>query len=219
MALADVFVAVAAGAELGLAVVGVDGDELVVAELGAVGLNHLTQAALGGDVVAGRVQVAGVETEAHAVVVDAIDHGGQLPEAGADAAARAGVVFEAEPDIVGRVVERGLHPGHDPGQLRLEACAHVRADVDDHAFDAELGAEPQLGRQRVDALGEQLVVGAGEVDQVDRVDEAGAELCGLCVGAEAADVVAVILASPLLGGGAEDLDRFGADLLARSTAL
>ena len=66
--------------------------------------------------------------------------------------------------------------------------------------------------ERVDTLGEQLVVGAGEVDQVDRVDEGGAEPGGPGVGAEAADVVAVVLASPLLGGGAEDLDRFGADL-------
>ena len=45
------------------------------------------------------------------------------------------------------------------------------------------------------------------------MDEGGAEPGRPGVGAEAADVVAVVLASPLLGGGAEDLDRFGADLL------
>ena len=79
-AVADVLVPVLARAEFGLGVVGVDGGELVGAELALELVNRLLETGDRGEVVSGGVGVAGVEADADAWVVDGVHDGGEFGE-------------------------------------------------------------------------------------------------------------------------------------------
>ena len=97
LALADVRVAVAVGAERRLRVVQVQRAEPVEADDGVGALERVLQARHRADVVAGREQVAGVEAEPEPPLAAAgLDQRGQLLERAPERAAGAGRVLEVQ---------------------------------------------------------------------------------------------------------------------------
>src|SRR4030095_10001723 len=86
LAAADLLVAIEPGAQRLLGVVQVKGDDPPPAEHANRAGHRVPVAAGRADVVAGREEMAGVQTDAHAVSIgDRPDHRGQLIEATADA--------------------------------------------------------------------------------------------------------------------------------------
>ena len=125
----------------------------------------------------------------------------------------AGVVLEQEQGVVGGAVERLGHGVGDPGEGVIEAGAHVRADVEDDAVGTDARGEVEFVGEGVGGLAEQFVVGRGEVDQVDGVDEGGLEFGLFELLAVGLGVfVGMVFATPHLRGCAEDLERLRAQV-------
>ena len=136
------------------------------------------------DRVAGAPQVGGVEAQAdplrrRSMAGRRLEHGRELLHGRPDSASAAGRVLQDEHRRVrpvGRVGERpsdtlaqAVHAGIEPGQL-------VRARVDVHEAGAETGRDPHLLGEHRDRLLVEVVLGAGQVDQVGGMDRDRADV-------------------------------------------
>src|SRR5258708_22969107 len=185
LAAADVGVPVAVGAQPRLRVVAVDDLELLQADHARPFVQRRPGRLRRPLVVAGRERVAGVEADADAGIAGGVEHGPQLLEPRADAAAHPGVVLDQEPGRGGvGALHDPLQVADDRGQALLEAHPLVAAGVEDHAADAQPVRRRQVAGQRaLGPLAEEWVV-AGEVEPVDRV-EADRPPAGRAAGASA----------------------------------
>ena len=147
-----------------------------------------------GDVVAGRKQVTRVEADAEPLVAAGrvVDRG-QLFQRAPDRVPGSRRVLHAEPRRLVGALERLGQRGHDALEAGLEAGAEVRADVEDDRLGADRGGGVDGRAQRGDALLVEVVLRAGEVQQVERVDRDGADPELLAPGAEGLEVGRVVL--------------------------
>ena len=130
----NVRVPIAVGAEWRCAVVHVQRAEAVETDLG-IDLAHerLDDGGIG-DVVAGCIEVARVETETEPrVSTECLDERRKLIDRTADRRARPGGVLHQQPRIAFAVLEDLRHRRDDTLEARVESRAEMRADVKDHA--------------------------------------------------------------------------------------
>src|SRR3954471_2423594 len=164
-------VAVAVGAESDLGVVEVQRAEAVQADLGAAVVQDRSQAVGGAHVEARGVEVAGVQADAEApVAAGRADQRGELGERAPERATGARGVLEVQRAAV--ALGQGLL---DDGARALDRRADLarlrRPRVEHDALRAERVAGLQRDDQRAQRLVAQLLVLAGAVEEVDRVDE------------------------------------------------
>src|SRR5438270_564098 len=116
-----------------------------------------------GDVDAGGVQVARVETEAQArMPVEPFVQRRQLFDRAPDRPAGARGVLHQQPGLVRAQLEHLLHGGHGPLETVLEARAEMRADVEDNRVGADRARDLHRVPHRGDRLLVHLVVRGGE---------------------------------------------------------
>ena len=134
-------------------------------------------AVLRDDVVAGGVDVAGVEAEREpGPAVGAGEDRGEVGEVVPEAGTLAGRRLEENRRPRRRRLRRRLvEAPSDPVEARLLAVAPVRAGVEDEERDAVRVAPPDLVDERLDGPGADDGVGRREVDEVGRVRDEGSE--------------------------------------------
>src|SRR4029450_113928 len=128
LAAADLLVAIEPGAQRLLGVVQVQGDDPPPAGHANRAGHRVPVAAGRPDVVAGREEMAGVQTDAHAVSIgDRPEHRGQLLEAAADAGPAArGVLQHDAHAIAAAALVQHVHGARDPADDVLPAPAAHR---------------------------------------------------------------------------------------------
>ena len=107
--------------------------------------------------------------------VEPIHQHRELLQRAPDRAAGAGRVLHQEPGRLRAVLEDLLHGRDDTLQPGLEARAEMRADVEDHPLRPDRRGGVHRRAHGRDALLVELVVGAGEVDEVEGVDDGRAD--------------------------------------------
>src|SRR5664280_1183850 len=213
-ALADVFVPVAIGAERRLRVVDVQGAQAVEADQALELINERVELGSLGHVPARDVEMARVEADAEPLVaVEAFAQSRQLLERAPHRTAAAGGVLHQEPRRVARVLEDLLHRAGHALERALEAAAVMRADVEDDAAELYSTGHVHRDAHRFDRLAVELVVLAGQVDEIERVCEDGRSE-PRALGLEAFDRLGLVVrGAPGARTLDEDLSRLGADLL------
>ena len=79
--------------------------------------------------------------------------------------------FSISSQVCPSSARRSAERGHDPFEARLEPGAEVRADVEDDCVRADRAAGVDRRAHDVDALLVEVVLRAGEVDEVERMDQ------------------------------------------------
>ena len=116
--------------------------------------------------------MARVETDSEAgVAVEPLPEGRELLERAADRAAGARRVLHQQPRLVRAELEHLLHRGQDALEARLEAGAEMGADVEHDPVRADPARHLHRVPERGDRLRVHLLVGRGQVAEVDRVAE------------------------------------------------
>ncbi len=112
--------------------------------------------------------MTGVEADAQArVAVERVAESGELRDRAADRATRAGGVLEAEPELVGRQLEKvAKRRCHLPDRV-AEAVAEVRADVEDDRVGLDRSRRLHRRLQRLERLLPNRPVAAREVHEVE----------------------------------------------------
>ena len=148
-------------------------DEALAAAAGVDALERLGHARGRAQVDAGLEDVRRVEAHAEArVAAGGVDDLAELEEVDAHGAAGAGRVLEQEAHRRALAVgERAPQAGLHALEAGREAGALVRADVGDDGVGAQLVGRRQGAAQRRHRLLVEVLVLAGQVDQVDGVDE------------------------------------------------
>src|SRR3954447_2337009 len=192
-AVPDVVVAVAVRAERRLRVVRMEHAQPIEADPRVdVAQKRVVRVGVG-DVHTGHVEVTGVETDPEALVpAERVEQHSELVDRSSDRAAGSGRVLHQQPRALAAALEHLLHRGHGSLEARLEPGAQVGADVEHDRVGMD-GARRVDGRpHRLDALAVDLLVGRGEIHEVEAVHERGdAELRAPL--AEALEVLLVVL--------------------------
>ena len=213
VALADVVVAVNAGAAKLFGVVGVHRCQVFRAD-GLVKLgNHRLHPVRRGQVITGGETVLGVQADAEAGVIHSLENAAQFLELGSQVLAHSGHVLQAQVGAFGRVVQHSLDGVHRLVEHLLVALPLVAAGVEDNAVSPDVGGQGHIVDERLDALFHQLRVGAAQVDEVDGVEEDGAHaplFPALLEGGHF--LLRRMLEGPTAGGGTENLDGLAADV-------
>jgi hypothetical protein len=155
-----------------------------------------------------------IDAHFDARVADAADDPAQVCPVRADVAAGSRRVLQDQQGVFRRRLQDVRTGAADLGEHGVEALPLVAADVEDHPFDAELGAAGEGRLQGADAPVEVRLVIRRQVDQVDAVDEDVIDVAGGCAVAISLDLGLVELAgTPLLRRGEKYLDGLGPDRL------
>jgi hypothetical protein len=166
-----------------------------------------------GDVDSGDPQVAGVEADAESgMTVEAVEDDRELGDGAAHRAARSGRVLEEDPRIRAlTALERAAEGADDAIETTLEAGAQVRADVEDDPVRLDRAGDLDRVQESVDRLFVDVLLGSGQIDEVDRVTKNCLDPGLLTALLETLDVVGVVIRRPprarALG---EDLHRLTA---------
>ena len=206
--------AIAVGAARIARVVDVQELELFQADLRVDLVDEVPHSLAGADVIAARVQVAGVDAEAEALgAARFLDQLGRLVEVAAEELRRARRVLVEDRAALG-LRQRLLDQLHG-------ALAGVRAGVvlegpgvDDHPHGPDAVADAERVGQGVERFLPHLLVVRGRVDQVDRMDRDDLHLGCVHRLAEGGEVVVGVAGRPPHPRAlVEDLDRLAAHLL------
>ena len=162
-----------AGAAGLLGVVGMDGGQLVVADVGVEFCHHGVDSGGVGEVVSGGEAVLGIEADAEAGAVHRFDNLTQLRELGADVLAHPCHVFKAEAWSVGGLVEDLADAGDGLLEDGVVADSLMAAGMEDYPAGPDFGGEGHVVDQGLDALFQVHLVGGAHVDEVDGVEEGG----------------------------------------------
>src|SRR2546421_4583002 len=212
-ALADVVVPVAVRPERGLRVVHMQRPEPLEADALVDLGEHAVELLTLRDVVAGGVEMAGVEADAEPLVsTQGVVERRELVDRAADRIAGAGRVLDQQPGGLRATFERLSQRRHSALQADLEAGALVRADMEDDPVGLDRAADVHGVFQRGDRLLIELVVRARQVDQVEGVtDDAADPGLGAAL-LETLEVGRVVVRrSPRPGALREDLDAVSVD--------
>ena len=215
IALANVVVAVDAGAAELFGVVGVDGGQVFRADGGVELVNHSGDAGGSGQVVAGGEAVLGVQANPQAGAIHRLQQLPQFLEAGADVLPHSGHIFQAEVGAGGAVVQHLVDGADDLVKDGIKTLPFVAAGMENYAIGVEGGGQFHIVGEGMDALLHQVGVGAAEVDEVDGVEKDGAHAgvgAALLKGGDF--LIGGHLERPAAGRGAEQLDGFAADFQA-----
>ncbi len=222
-ALADVLVAVEAGGEGGLGVVAVPDADGGEADGCADELHGLDVAVVGDDVVAGDVDVAGVEADGDGGAgLEGFDEFGDLFKLAAERELGSGGIFDEDAEGGGGFcggfgkcdgVDGALDGFGGEAEAFLAGEALPTAGVKDEVFCAEGEGALDLAAEGDDGVGADGFGLAAEVDEVAGVDGDGGDVE---LGAEVAHLGGVGGGdgggTPLAGAGGEDLEGVGASL-------
>ena len=138
---ADVLMQVAAGAELRLRVVAVDGRDVLGADLALQFVHRRGDAVGRADVIAGGERMAGIDADLRPRIADALEDLAEVGELRADGATLAGGVLEDHPRIVGCFGQDVLRRLADLLEDGFEAEALVAAGVEDDAARADTAGD------------------------------------------------------------------------------
>ncbi len=170
--LEDVVVAIAVRAEGRLRVVDVEAADPVetdpLVDLVEEPIDLITI----GDVIARRVEVAGVEAEPEpGMLPDPVDDRRELVDGASDRPARARGVLDEKVCLADAALERGLERSRHAIESALQPGAEMGPDMEDDAVRSDRTRRLGRGEERRRALLVEVPLLAREVDEVERMDE------------------------------------------------
>jgi hypothetical protein len=214
-ALGDAVVAIAIRAEGCLRVVDMEAADSVEADPFVDLVEEPIELIVIGDVVAGCVEVAGIEAEAEAwMSPEPVDDRRELVDGASDRSARAGRVLDEKVRLAGAPLERGLERcRHAIESAALQPGAEMGSDMEDDAVRSDGTRRLGCGQERRRALLVEIPFLTREVDEVERVDEDATHLDLGPAGATRGENGRVVVGeAPRAGALDEELDGVRADL-------